>query len=38
MKGKHKVMNELKLVYSRLKSFGREFVYSSRKVFQPSKR
>ena len=37
IKGKKKVMNELKLYRDRLKSFGRELAYSSREILQPGK-
>ena len=37
IKGKNKVMNELKLCRERLKIFERELAYSSCKILQPSK-
>ena len=37
IKGKNKVMNELKLYRDRLESFGRELAYSSREILQPGK-
>ena len=37
-KDKHKVMNELKLFYDRLESFGREFAYFSCEVLQLDKK
>ena len=37
IKGKNKVMNELKLYRERLESFGRELAYSSREILQPGK-
>ena len=37
IKGKNKVMNELKLYRDRLESFGRELAYFSREILQPGK-
>ena len=37
IKGKSKVMNELKMYSDRLESFGRELAYSSREILQPGK-
>ena len=37
IKGKNKVMNELKLYRELLESFGRELAYSSREILQPGK-
>ena len=37
IKGKNKVMNELKFYRDRLESFGRELAYSSREILQPDK-
>ena len=37
IKGKNKVMNELKLYYDRLESFGRELAYSSHEILQLGK-
>ena len=38
MRGKHEIMNELKLFRDRLRSFGRDLAYSSCEVLQPGKR
>ena len=37
IKGKNKVMNELKLYCDQLECFGREFAYSSSEILQPGK-
>ena len=37
IKGKNKVMNELKLYCEQLESFGRELAYSSHEILQPYK-
>ena len=37
IKGKNKVMNELKLYHDRLESFGRELAYSLHEILQPGK-
>ena len=37
IKGKNKVMNELKLYCEQLESFERELAYSSREILQPGK-
>ena len=38
LKGKLDTMNEMKLFRDRLRSFGRDFTYSSREVLHPVKR
>ena len=38
LKGKHEMLNELKLFHDRLRCFGRDLAYSSCEVFQTGKR
>ena len=38
LKGKHEMLNELKLFHDRLKSFGKDLAYPSREVFQLGKK
>ena len=37
LKGKHEMLNELKLFHDRLKSFGKDLAYSSCEILQPGK-